>query len=197
MIRELGKGSSFATPACGRRRGWRSRSRCAHGSPRASAEDAGRARSVARHLFVSPAGGHLRSCGCLSAQRPDIADLTLPRHPAWAPPNASVPDEAGRVPSCGRVGQMVGAWGPGSPGHRPQESGGRERVSAAVDQPHSQAAVRAGWTGCDGVCRTWPEIGVLNGGCAPEHPVALDDATAAAARCSRCLATKVKPIRDA
>jgi hypothetical protein len=28
----------------------------------------------------------------------------------------------------------------------------------------------AGWIGCNGVCRTWSEIGVR--GCAPEHPVA-------------------------
>lgn len=94
MIRKLGQGSPFGASACGRRRGRRSRSRCADGNPRASADDLGRARSVARHPFASPAGGHL--CVCLCAQRPDIADLTLPRHPKWAP-KASVPDEAGRV----------------------------------------------------------------------------------------------------
>src|SRR5712671_2971015 len=92
----------------------------------------------------------------------------LPRHPAWAP-KASVPDEAGEGATCGRIGRRFA--GPSTPGKR----WWKESVSAAVDQPHSQAAVRADWTGCDGVCRTWSEIGVR--GCAPaKHSV-----TAAAA----------------
>jgi hypothetical protein len=46
----------------------------------------------------------------------------------------------------------VGALGDGSPVHRPQgKRWWKESVSAAV---------RADWTGCDGVCCTWSEIGV-------------------------------------
>ena len=52
----------------------------------------------------------MRFC-CLNAQRPGIADLTLPRHSTWAP-KAGVPDEAGRVL---RVAASVNGWsvGPG------------------------------------------------------------------------------------
>jgi hypothetical protein len=100
---------------------------------------------------------------------------------------------------CFLWARWANGWsvGPGSPGHRPQESGGRESVSAAVGQPHSQAAVRAGWTGCNGVCRTWSEIGVLTGLRAGASRCPGRCNSGSSVRCSRCLAAKVKLIRDA
>jgi hypothetical protein len=150
------------------------------GAPAAAQEQALVTQDVLDRLLATCSPNRLadilRPCGCLSAQRPDIADLRLPRDPAWG---RLRPVSQGRVLLVGALGEWL-ERGARFSGPRPQESGGgKESVGAAVDQPHSQAAVRAGWTGCDGVCRTWSEIGVR--GCAPEHPVALDDATAAAA----------------
>ena len=93
MISELGKWSSFATPACGRRRGWRSRLRCAHGSPRASADDPGRARSVG-----SPP---VRLTGWRTS-----ATVRLPQRPATRHrrPCAASPSSLGAQGQCPRRG---------------------------------------------------------------------------------------------
>ncbi|MGY4364000.1 hypothetical protein ACVW1A_000065 [Bradyrhizobium sp. LB1.3] len=114
---------------------------------RASADDLGCAWSVARELFVQPAGGPLRPCGtaCLfgraAAQRSDAQPLdghrdgparrrtpasrhrhsSLPRHPAREP-KASVVDEAGRVLLVGPGGAASGEWQGGTDATRWRDS---------------------------------------------------------------------------
>ena len=153
------------------------------GAPTAAQEQARMTRDVLDRLLATCSSHRLADI-CDRAAALALSDPTSPTLRCLAIQRGRPrPVSQTRRGGCFLWARWANGWsvGPGSPGHRPQESGGRESVSAAVDQPHSQAAVRAGWTGCDGVCRTWSEIGVLNGGCAPEHPVALDDATAAAA----------------
>src|SRR5947209_3986785 len=95
--------------------------RCAHGSPRASADGPGPARSVADRLFARPAGEHLRPCVASAPIRPDITDLMLPRHLAWVP-KASVPDDAGRVLLVDALANWLGRGarfsGPSTAGQR-------------------------------------------------------------------------------
>jgi hypothetical protein len=152
------------------------------GAPKAAQEQARMTRDVLDRLLATRSSHRLAEiCDCAVALAP--SDPTSPTLRCLAIQRGRPrPVSQTRRGECFLSARWANSWsvGPGSPGHRPQESGGgKESVSAAVDQPHSQAAVRVGWTVCGGFCRTWSEIG--GRGCAPEHPVALDDATAAAA----------------
>ncbi len=155
------------------------------GAPTAAQEQARVTRDVLDRLLVT----------CSSDRLADICDraVLLPQHPATRHrrPCAASPSSVGTQGQCprrggeggflSRVGQMVGAWGPVLRAIDRRKAVQERALAPQSITLHSQAAVRAGWTGCDEFCRTWPEIGVLNGGCAPEHPVAPDDAIVAAA----------------
>ena len=97
------------------------------GAPTAAQEQARMTRDVLDRLLATCSSDRLADiCDravCLSAQRPDIADFTLPRHPAWAP-KASVPDEAGRVLLVGASSEWLErgpALGPSTAGKRCEE----------------------------------------------------------------------------
>ena len=130
------------------------------GAPTAAQEQALMTRDVLDRLLAtcSPTGWRT-SATVRSASAPiDPTSPTLRCLAIQLGAQGQCPRRGGEGATCGRVARLARV-GPGLRAIDP--AGGRESVSAAVDQPHSQAAVRADWTGCDGVCRTWSEIGVL------------------------------------
>jgi hypothetical protein len=121
-------------------------------------------REVAVLLLAS--GGRRLTNGAAalrSSQRPsDPTSPALSCLPAWAP---KVLVAVGEGASCGGVGPN-GWSGPKLPGIRfsgPSTPGKRwkRRLYRCSRSSSCELSVRAGWIGCDGVCRTKSEIGAL------------------------------------
>lgn len=80
------------------------------------------------------------------------------------------PRRGGEGASSGRVGRMVGAWGPGSPSHRLQDSGGRESVEPQwLNLTFKRRCALVGLDATEFAAHDLSSACLR--GCAPEHPV--------------------------